>query len=83
MLIKRDIYALKLPHRAVAVYMYLCDRAGETGACFPSHSTIADDLGLSVSTVKRALHDLEQAGCITKSARTLGRGGRTSNLYTV
>ncbi|MDL2274310.1 helix-turn-helix domain-containing protein, partial [Oscillospiraceae bacterium OttesenSCG-928-G22] len=40
MLIKRDIYALGLPHRAVAVYMYLCDRADDAGACFPSHRTI-------------------------------------------
>ena len=27
--------------------------------------------------------DLPQAGCITKSARSLKRGGCTSNLYTV
>ncbi|MDL2274074.1 helix-turn-helix domain-containing protein [Oscillospiraceae bacterium OttesenSCG-928-G22] len=83
MLIKRDIYALGLPHRAVAVYMYLCDRANDVGSCFPSHRTIAGDLGLSISTVKRALCDLEQAECICKSARHLPRRGRTSNLYQV
>ena len=81
--IKRDIYGLKLPSRAKAVYIYLCDRAGEGGTCFPSHRTIGADLGLSVSTVKRALADLEQAGCIAKCARTLKRGGRTSNVYQV
>lgn len=83
LLIKRDIYALNLPHRAKAVYMYLCDRANNSGSCFPSHRAIAADLGLSVSTVKRALTDLEQAGCLTKSARHLERGGRMSNLYCV
>lgn len=82
-LIKRDIYALDLPHRAVAVYMYLCDRAGTTGSCFPSHKTIAGDLGLSVSTIKRAIADLENAGCIIKSPRHLKKRGRTSNLYQV
>ncbi len=83
MLIKRDIYELNLPHRAVAVYMYLCDRADDSGSCFPSHRTIAGDLGLSISTVKRALSDLEVAGCVAKTSRTMQRGGRTSNLYEV
>lgn len=72
---------MKLPHRAVAVYMYLCDRANKDGICFPSHRTIARDLDLSVSTVKRALADLETAGCVAKVSRQLERGGRTSNLY--
>ena len=81
--IKRDIYGQKLPSRAKAVYIYLCDRADAEGVCFPSHRTIGADLGLSVSTVKRALADLEQAECIKKCARTLKRGGRTSNVYQV
>ena len=83
MIIKRDIYALELPHRAVAVYMYLCDRANAEGTSFPSHKTIAKDLGLSVSTVKRALKDLEAAACTEKTARFLPKRGRSSNLYTV
>lgn len=83
MLIKRNIYALRLPHRAVAVYMYLCDRAGKDGESFPSHRTIAADLGLSVSTVKRAIKDLQQAGCIEKSPRYRQHRGQTSNLYKV
>jgi predicted transcriptional regulator len=82
-IVKRDIYAMDLPHRAVAVYMYLCDRADGGGESFPSHRTIAGDLGMSVSTVKRAIADLEQAGCVAKAERRLERGGRTSNLYVV
>lgn len=83
MLIKRDIYTLDLPHRAVAVYMYLCDRADGKGSSFPSHRTIANNLGLSVSTVKRAIADLERAGCLEKQPRYHGNNGRSSNLYTV
>lgn len=83
MLIKRNIYDMCLPHRAVAVYMYLCDRAGKDGESFPSHSTIASDLRVSVSTVKRALDDLTRAGCLEKQARFQPRGGQRSNLYKV
>lgn len=83
MLVRRDIYDLDLPHRAVCVYMYLCDRAGSGGTCFPSHKTMAADLRLSVSTVKRALADLETAGCLEKQSRRRPLGGHTSNLYRV
>lgn len=83
MFLNREIYDLNLPHRAVAVYMYLCDRADQNGTSFPSHKTIANDLHLSVSTVKRALQDLEQAQQIKKSARFQVKNGRTSNYYHV
>ena len=83
MKVKRNIYAQKLPSRAKVVYIYLCDRADAEGMCFPGHKTIAADLGLSVSTIKRAINDLEQAGCIEKTARYYKRNGRRSNLYHV
>ena len=42
-------------------------------------NTIADDLQLSRSTVKRALHDLIEAGLIEKESRYRENGSRTSN----
>ena len=51
-----------LPARARMVYMYLQDRANKDGSCWPAVKTIARDLKLSRSTVKRALRDLEQTG---------------------
>ena len=36
-----------LPHRAIPVYMYLKDRSGSTGSCWPGIKTIAKDLNLS------------------------------------
>ena len=62
---------------------HLCDRTEPCGSCFPSHATIAADLHVSVSTVKRALADLERAGCLEKQVRYHPKGGRTSNLYHV
>ena len=43
----REIYIKNLPHRAIAVNMYLRDRTGKDGSCFPVVSTIAADLKMS------------------------------------
>ena len=77
----QDIYRSELSHRARAVYMYLKDRSGRKGQCWPSVTTIAAELGLSRSTVKRALDDLCRAGLITKEDRWRENGSLTSNLY--
>lgn len=77
------IYAADLPHRAVAVYMYLKDRADKDGVCWPAISTMARDLGLSRSTVKRAIHDLEVSGYLKKEYRYRENGSHTSNWYTI
>ena len=77
------MYAAELPHRAVAVYMYLKNRANRHGSCFPAVGTIADDLSLSRRTVYRALDELEQHGFIKRYARWRAKGGRSSSLYTL
>lgn len=68
-----------LPHRARAVYIYLRDRAGKGADCWPAVKTIAADLQLSRSTVKRALHDLVKAGLIEKESRYRENGSNSSN----
>lgn len=60
------IWADDLPSRAVTVYMYLRSRADREGKCFPSVRTISRDTKLSMSTVRRALDDLVNAGYIQK-----------------
>lgn len=69
----------ELPHRAKTVYIYLRDRAGKGADCWPAVKTIAADLQLSRSTVKRALHDLVKAGLIEKESRYRENGSNTSN----
>lgn len=76
-----SIYASGLKLRAKAVYMYLRSRCDKEGKCFPSIKTIANDLDLSTSTVKRALRELESHGYIKKIARYRENKGNTSNLY--
>ena len=76
-----SLYADNLPHRAVVVYRYLKDRADKDGKCYPSIDTIADDLKLSRSTVKRAIIDLVNAGRIRKEQRWRESGGRSSLMF--
>lgn len=73
----------ELSHRAKAVYMYLRDRSDAEGKCWPGINTIAADLKLSRSTVKRALADLERAGYLKRTHCFRENGSYTSNLYTV
>ncbi len=51
----KEDYHSDLPHRAVTVYAYLADRANKDGECWPAIPTIARELKLSQSTVRRAL----------------------------
>ena len=75
------VYQSGLSHRARAVYMYLKDHADSDGTCWPGIRTIAAELGLSVSTVKRALADLCREGMVTKERRWRENGSLSSNLY--
>lgn len=75
------IYSSDLEHRARTVYMYLKDRADLDGRCWPAIKTIAADLRLSRSTVKRALDDLIRVGLLEKEPRWRENGSYTSNLY--
>ena len=78
-----SLYSSGLPHRAVAVYMYLKDRADKDGKCYPAIGTIARELKLSRSTVKRAIADLENTGYLRKEQRWRENGGKSSNMYYV
>lgn len=75
------IYSSELPHRARAVYMYLSDRSDREGKCYPAIGTIARELKLSRSTVKRALTDLEKSGYLRKEQRWRENGGKSSNMF--
>ncbi len=75
------VYSSELPHRARAVYMYLSDRSDKERKCYPAISTIARELNLSRSTVKRALYELEKSGYLRREARWRENGGKSSNMY--
>lgn len=73
------LYQMDLPHRAVAVYTYLHDRANKNGECFPSVKTIAGDIKLLPGAIK----DLKKAGLIETEQRYREQGGKSSLLYRI
>ena len=77
------LYRAELPHRAVSVYVYLKDRANKDGECWPAIPTIARELKLSESTVRRALRDLRRVGYLTTEQRYRTKGGKSSLLYKI
>jgi len=81
---KQRAYASNLKSRALSVLIYLIDRSNKELTCFPAIPTIARELHISVSTVKRALHELVAAGFVAKESRFREKNhGQTSNLYTL
>lgn len=82
--LKKRAYASNLKSRALSVLIYLIDRSNKELTCFPAIPTIASELHISVSTVKRALHELVESGFVVKESRFRENNrGQTSNLYTL
>ncbi len=77
------LYRSDLPSRAIVVYMYLADRAGQKEFCFPGVPRIARDTGLSERTVQRAMCDLKKEGFVRVEERHRTNGAASSNLYTL
>ena len=66
------------------VYLCLCKHADNTNqTCFPSLSRIAQIVGKSISTIKRAVRELCRYGAIKRAPRFRKDGGQTSNLYEI
>ena len=63
--------------------IYLLDRANKDGECWPAIPTIARELKLSQSTVRRALQDLRKAGLLETEQRYRKHGGKSSLLYSL
>ena len=74
------LYRMDLSHRAVAVYVYLYDRANREGQCWPAVPTIAREIKLSEATVRRAIKDLRKAGLVETEQRYRTKGGKSSLL---
>ena len=73
----------ELNARAKQVLVYLHDRANKDGESWYAIGTMAKDLSLSRSTIKRALAELIRQGRVEKQARFRESGGITSNCYRI
>lgn len=69
----------------LSVFVALMRRANrkEGMTCYPSIATIATEAGVSRTSVKVALRELEEAGVLRIEQRVSDEGDLTSNLYTI
>ena len=66
------------------MYMCLWSMAGDKGSCYPAIPTLAEELQISESTVKRLLNSLEEKGCIyTVNQKHRTTKKQLNNLYYV
>ena len=75
------LYRSELPHRAVAVYIYLANRTNENNECWPAIPAIAADLKYSPSTVRRGIRDLKKAGLLETEQQYRKNGGKSSLMF--
>jgi predicted transcriptional regulator len=68
---------------AKLAYAYLCKCANREGVSYPSHKVIAAAAGVSVTTTKKALAELERARLISIRGQARPDRGRRANVYTV
>jgi DNA-binding transcriptional MocR family regulator len=64
------------------IYIYLKSRQGNNEDAWPGHKRIANDLGISISTVKKYLSSLEAHKLISIKAQ-FSNNNRLSNRYAV
>lgn len=79
----KKLYQSDLPNRAIAVYLYLRGRANKEGFCWPAIPTMARELKMSESTIRRALRDLVQEGFLKVEGRQRESGADSSNKFTL
>lgn len=70
-----DEYGSTLGPIGIAIYNCLAEHANQEGFCFPSHKTIADKIGASISSVQRGIRQMIKLGIIRKARR------KYSNVY--
>lgn len=77
----KRLYQSDLPNRAIAVYLYLRSRANKEGVCWPAIPTMARELKMSESTVRRGVRDLQKAGFLIVEERFRWNQADSSNRY--
>ena len=77
------LYESDVSSKAVAVFLYLLDHANKQGECWPSIPTIAEELKISESTVRRAVKELKKSGLLTTEQRFRQNGGKSSLCYKI
>jgi GntR family transcriptional regulator len=78
-----DVYAKKIGPLAFVVYAKLCRHTNKGQEAWPSIETIADETGISIASVKRALLKLKKHKLVKVSRVRLSSGEYTRNVYSL
>lgn len=81
-LLPNSIFDEDMKPKDFAVYSFLVSKKDSVGECWYSVERIAEYCNISVNTARRALHWLEEWGCIEIKKSFLG-GVQQTNLYKV
>lgn len=71
-------WSIELPSTRKLVFLAICNRADETGFCYPTVQQIAKDTGLKDRAIRQQIKELEKSKIITakQTRKTDGRYGR-------
>ncbi len=69
------------PATKIVLYWIADHHNSETGACFPSLTTLSEECEMSKRAVQMHIEQLHQVGLIEKVQRTRSNGSKTSNGY--
>ena len=75
-----QIFDFDLSPICFIVYCYLCKCRNKKNGCYPSKRTIANACGVAVSSVSKAIQQLEDFGLISATANYNG-GRQINNSY--
>ncbi|NOQ32118.1 MAG: hypothetical protein GQ570_13460 [Helicobacteraceae bacterium] len=77
--------AFRTPYPATPklILLTLCDNADDTGACFPSHTTISKKSSCAKSTQSYNIRAFERIGLLTKELRKRQNGSDASTIYNI
>mgnify|MGYP003504081563 CR=1 FL=1 len=72
--IDKDLFGYGLTPVELLVYAQVSEFNRNTGDCFISDKAMAEAFGVSESTISRAVENLENKGCITKTTKNTDKG---------
>ena len=78
-----DKHGRELGPFGIAAYCALVRHADKAGRCFPSLATLANETGMSKSSLLRALADIQRLGLVNVERRSTKERGKVSNIYTL
>jgi predicted transcriptional regulator len=77
--ISKDLFKLKLNPTEILILAQVIEFQNNTGDCFISDKALAEKFGVSESTIKREIKNLDDLGFITRFTRSV-KGGKERHI---